>query len=435
MKEKFIKSTIILMFGGLITKILGMVIKVVMTRIVGVEGVSLYMLVLPTFNLFMCLSQLGFPIAISKLVSEDRHNNKSIISSVCFLSVGINLLLMIIIILFAPYLSTTLLKEPKTYLPILAIGLVLPFDSLSSILRGYFFGKEKMFPHVISLITEQLSRIAMLILVIPTLLDKSIVYAVSGLILINMISEFVSFAVLFIFLPNKFNFRKSDFKINYHYIKDVLDISLPTTGGRLIGSISYFFEPIILTFFLSRFYDINYIILEYGVIEGYVMPLILLPSFFTLAISNSLLPVISKNYVRGNKKYITSKLKQALSFSLIIGLSVVILVFVFPEFFLKLLYNTNHGSRYLRFIAPAFIIYYLQAPLASFLQAIGKSNDVMCDNILGIISKTVIIILCSFFKIGLYAFCLGVIANILITTFGHIRHIKKAIKKVDMIST
>ena len=44
-KDSFIKSTIILIIGGFITKILGMIIKVITTRLVGLEVVALYMLV------------------------------------------------------------------------------------------------------------------------------------------------------------------------------------------------------------------------------------------------------------------------------------------------------------------------------------------------------------------------------------------------------
>ena len=44
MKSKFIKSTIILMIGGLITKLLGMVIKIVLTRSVTTEGIGLYII-------------------------------------------------------------------------------------------------------------------------------------------------------------------------------------------------------------------------------------------------------------------------------------------------------------------------------------------------------------------------------------------------------
>lgn len=59
-----------------------------------------------------------------------------------------------------------------------------------------------------------------------------------------------------------------------------MTISLPTTGSRLIGSISMFLEPILLTTILLKVgYSNNFIITEYGILNGYVMPLILLPSF------------------------------------------------------------------------------------------------------------------------------------------------------------
>ena len=127
----------------------------------------------------MTISQLGFPIAISKLVSEEMYNNKKLVFSIIPFSLLLNFFLMLIIIIIAPYLANDLLKEPRVLYPILAIALVLPFDSISSILRGYFFGKQRMFPHMISLIIEQLVRLSLFILIIPTFLEKSIIYAVT----------------------------------------------------------------------------------------------------------------------------------------------------------------------------------------------------------------------------------------------------------------
>ena len=77
-----------------------------------------------------------------------------------------------------------------------------------------------------------------------------------------------------------------------------MNISIPSTASRLIGSFGYFLEPIILTNALTYVgYSSKFIVTEYGVISGFVMPLLLLPSFFTMAISQALLPVISKRQV------------------------------------------------------------------------------------------------------------------------------------------
>ena len=53
MKEKFINSVIVLLIGGLLTKLLGMFIKIMMSRLIGTEGLGLYMMVLPTISLFI----------------------------------------------------------------------------------------------------------------------------------------------------------------------------------------------------------------------------------------------------------------------------------------------------------------------------------------------------------------------------------------------
>lgn len=420
-KEKFITSTIILMIGGLLTKVLGMIIKIIMTRIVGIEGTGLYMLIFPTFALFMTISQLGFPTAISKLVSEDKYNNKNIVFSIIPFSLILNIILMIIIILIAPILSNDLLKDSRCYYPILAIGLVLPFDTLSSILRGYFFGKQRMVPHVVSNITEQITRLILITITIPTLLDKSLVYAVSGLILVNVISELMSSLVLFFFLPKKFKITKKDIRPNPLNLKAILGISLPTTSSRIIGSIGYFLEPIILTFVLLKTgYSNSFIIQEYGIISGYVLPLLLLPSFFTGAISQALLPVVSKAYANNNKLYIKKKIKQAIYFSLLIGIPVTLIFEIIPDIPLKLIYNTNLGIPYIRFLAPVCLIQYIQSPLASSLDAIGKSKINMNTTIIGMSIRIISLLTFSAFKIGIWGLILGIsISTIYITWYNY----------------
>lgn len=63
-------------------------------------------------------------------------------------------------------------------------------------------------------------------------------------------------------------------------MRECLSIGIPNTTGRLIGSFGYFLEPIILSSVLIMVgYNSNFITREYGILSGYVMPLLLLPSF------------------------------------------------------------------------------------------------------------------------------------------------------------
>ena len=90
---------------------------------------------------------------------------------------------------------------------------------MSSLIRSYFFGKQQMLPHVISNIIEQITRIILILIFIPHTIKQGIVNAVCSLILVNIISETISFIILFIFLPNKFNITKQDIKPNKKYFK------------------------------------------------------------------------------------------------------------------------------------------------------------------------------------------------------------------------
>lgn len=425
-KEKFIASTIVLIIGGLITKFLGMLIKIIMTRIVGVEGISLYVLVFPTFALFMTLSQLGFPIAISKSVAEEKYNNKNLIFSIFPFSIVLNLTLMFLIFILAPYISVYLLKDVRCYYPILAIAFVLPFDSTSAILRGYFFGKQRMIPHVVSNATEQIVRLILIILFVPSLLKKGIVYAVVGLILVNVVSELFSSLVLFFFMPKKIRITSEDRKVDKNNIHNILNIALPTTGGRIIGSIGYFFEPILITSsMLLSGYSKEFITLQYGIIEGFVVPLLMLPSFFSNAISNALIPVVSKANSDNNKMYIRRKLKQAVIISLLIGIVTTTVLMISPSFFLNLIYKQKSGGNYLRFIAPFFLFHYIQSPLASILQSMDKAKEMMLDNLKGTILRSILIFVLGTLSIGIYGFLIAMVVNIVFVTFMHWRHIKK----------
>lgn len=429
MKSKFVKSTIILVIGGLITKLLGMLIKVILTRTVTENGIGLYMLILPTFNLFITLCTLGLSPAISKLISERKRKSKKIILSITPIIIIYNLILITILFLISPILSKYLLQNNDTYYPLIAIGLTLPFICISSIIKGYYFGKERMFPHTLSNIIEQLTRLFLTYYYIPNLLHFGLNIAIVGVVLINIISEFASIIVLLLFLPKNEIVSKADFKMDKIILKDVLNISIPSTGSRLIGSLVYFFEPIILTFCLKYTgYTSEFITTEYGIINGYVYPLLLMPSFFTLAISNALLPVISNCYTNNNKYYAKKKLKQAIFFSLLIGIpSTIIFVFI-PEIPLDLIYNTNLGLKYITFIAPFFLLHYIQAPLTSCLQAMGKAKEAMYGTLVGSLIKTILLIILSLMKTGLWGLIISSISNVIYVTIQHYYYVNKYLK-------
>lgn len=427
MKNKFIKSTLILIIGGFFTKLLGMIIKIVTTRIIGTEGIGIYSLIMPTYTLILSICQLGLPTALNVLIGSNKKNNKNLVSTSIFISLSIDLIIFIILLFLNKNIAVDLLNEERTNLGLYAIGFTLPFITISNMLRSYFFGKQRMYPHVITNITEDLVKLILIIIGLPYFLTKGIEYAVCYIILSNIICE-LSSIIIFIFLLPNFKVNKNDLLPKKENVKDLLKISLPTTGSRIIGSIGYFLEPIIITFVLIKIgYNKNFIVNEYGIINGYVMQLVLLPSFFTSAISQALIPNVSSAYSNKKYKYIKKKIKQAIFFSLLIGIPSTICFLAFPDILLKFLFKTTEGINYIKVIAPICLLHYIQAPISSSLQSMNKANIALRGTFIGMLLRTSTLFFTSFFHIGLWSLIIATSVNIIFVTCYDFYNVKKSL--------
>lgn len=423
-KNLFIKSTLILILSGFLTKMLGFIIKVVYTRIIGEYGISLFTIATPTYSLLLTISTLAIPISISKLVSENKGRSIRILTSATFLILSINFLLILIIFLTKDFIATNLLKEPLASPILMAFALTLPFVSISAVLKGYFAGKQNMVPHATSNILEQIVRLIIIVTILPILMKKSVMYAVLGLILLTILSEISSIIVFLFFLPKHINYKTNLLPSKKH-TKDILNISLPTVSSRIIGNIGYFLEPIILTnLLLFSGYTNAYILREYGAYNAYSLALLTMPGFFIAAISTSLLPEISKFHGERNSSMVKRRIKQSLLFALLIGTFFSFIIFIFRDKLLFTLYNTTNGSDYIKILAPFFVLFYLEGVLTSALQALGHAKITMNITLWGVILKLLVMAILSLCHIGIYSLVIAEIINILFVVLINFKYLK-----------
>ncbi len=427
-KNKFFISTFILLTGGFLSKFLGFILRIIISRNLGTEGLGLYSLLMPTFSLFIVIATLSFPVAISKLVATPNRSSKKIIFSIIPVSIIFNIFTILILFLISKPLATIFLKEERLIYPIICIGFTLPFIGLSSIIKGYFWGKQRMLPYILSNISEQILRLSILIICIPKCIEISIELTISVIILVNILSESFSIIVMLLGLPKGVKIKKEDIKPNTREIKDVLNISIPSTSSKIIGSLAHFFEPIILTNILLYVgYTSDYIITEYGVINGYVLGLLLIPQFFTQSISTALIPELSKYFSLGNKKKCIIRIKQIVALSLLIGLVSTTVICLFPKYFLNIIYNTNLGINYIKVLAPFMLMYFIDMPLSNSLQALDKSKESMYITVGSSAIKLLVITIFSFFQIGMYSLIISIIISLSFSTICYIKSIKKVL--------
>jgi stage V sporulation protein B len=437
--SKFLKGTFILLAAGLVTRVLGFINRIVIARFIGEEGVGLYMMAFPTMVLVVTITQLGLPVAISKNVAEaeargDFPKIKKILVVSLVTTVSLSLLFTPALIFLGPYLSETLFTDPRTQWPLLAIAPIVPIVAVSSVLRGYFQGRQNMRPSAISQVIEQLVRITLIAVLTKTFMPYGIEYAAAGAMIASVIGELISLIYLMTTfkLRKKFRLRKNFFQFVHtgkSTFNDLMGIALPTTGSRMIGSISWFFEPIVVAHSLA-IAGVAAVAAtkQYGALTGFAMPLLLLPSFITYSLSTSLVPAISEANSRKNMKVIEHLLQQSLRFSLLTGGLAIVVLYVLAEPLMTLMYGTSNGSQFIKLMAPFFLFYYFQGPLQAALQALDLARAAMINSLIGNLAKTaVIFLLASQPSFGINGVALGMVMGIVLITLLHFATMLKAV--------
>ena len=387
LKKKIIKSTLSLLFVGFITKILSTLGRISTARTIGQESMGIYMLVMPTAVFFINIIQLSLPTCINKLIAQNPSKSKNIIITSSIISLIVNSIFMILIISFAPFIATSILKNEKTLYAINALALLIPLISLGGLIKGYYAGIGKIEITAYSQISEEIARIAFILLFGGYFLKGGEMYGAYAAILSLCVGEVFSLTHMIIALKNlKTKTKKLFFGIfNEEHLetKDILSMSLPLTGGKFIGSVAYMLEPIIITNVLLNIGMSNDLItLEYGILSGYAMPLLLMPGFFANAFGRVLLQPMTTAIANNNKKE-AKKLFTSLSLiSLLIGAIFSIIMFIFPSQLMTLLYGNSDGAIYVRLFSIPFILYYLESPFISAMTALGKTKQIMFYDVL-----------------------------------------------------
>ncbi|SDC20696.1 stage V sporulation protein B [Shouchella lonarensis] len=436
-KQTFLTGTLILIAAGFITKVLGFINRIVMARILGSEGVGLYMMAVPTLLLILTLTQMGLPVAIAKLVAEaeargERQRVKKILAVSLAMTAVLSVIFTTSMIAFAPIVSNTLLTDARAFYPLIAITPIVPIVAISSVIRGYFQGRQNMKPTAYSQVIEQVIRITFVAVLTTAFLPLGLEYAAAGAMLSVVLGELASlFYMLYLFKHHKsFRFRHrfvSAVKGGKHTCQALLFTALPTTGSRLIGTVSLFFEPIVVAQSLAiAGIATSVATSQYGLLVGYVVPLLTLPSFITYALSVSLLPNLSEAAAKKNTTLIHYRLEQTLRIGLLSGGICVIILYVFATDLMTLMYDAPEAAGMLKIMAPFALFLYIQGPLQAALQALNYAKVSMMNSLFGAVIKTAAIFaLSTHTSLGIMGAALAIVTGFVLVSVLHFASIAK----------
>lgn len=403
LKNTFFINTSIIILSGFIIKILGLINKIIITRYLGTNGMTLYIMSFPTIILFLNIATMNINNSVSKMISESqitkKYSPKIILKKALKITLFSSTFTIILLIIIIKPLTTILLKNPMLIWPLMTTIFLIPLTCISDCLKGYYNGLKQMSKTTIANLLEQITRIIFTIISLVILLPHGIIISATFTILSLSFGEFCSV----IYLLKKIKKENlTDFPCN-NPTKQLLAISVPTTISKLIGSLTYFLEPITYTFILTKLnYSSEIIQTNYTIINAYSLPLLTTASFISIALATTVIPSISENYAAKRMHNIKYLIDKVIIFSLIPSLLISILLYFYPNELMKLIYDTTSGTTFIKPFVFFFLLYYLQMPFSSILQAIGKTKvPFIFTTIFSFLRIILIIILAYIPRIGI----------------------------------
>lgn len=461
-KQSFIKGAIILLIAGILNRILGFIPRITLPRIIGAEGVGIYQLSYPFLILLLTIITGGIPLAIAKWIAEaqsagDEGRVNRIFRVAMTLSVSIALVLTSVMLLFAPLIIKYVIPDPRVYQSFLVMSPLLVIIGISSVYRGYFQGKQNMIPSAVSQTVETIIRIIFSLLMSYILLPYGLAWATAGAMIGVVIGEIAGLAVMLIsYYADKKNDgrhrsenKENNKDLSLHLeetkseqIQDnnkqqshqeqsilakLLTLSIPVTGSKLIGSLSYLLESIFTARSLAAAGVITSLATaQYGALQGMIMPLILLPTALTYSLAVSLVPSLSEAAAKKQHNIIQKRLHQSMRISLVAGAPFTIIMFLYAEPICEILYAHGEYAPMLKLIAPIGIFIYLQAPLQATLQALEKPGIALKNTLIGAVVKIgLIIALASNPQLGIMGALIAIAINTVLVTLLHSASVKK----------
>lgn len=213
------QGVMILMLSQFIIKIAGLLYKIYLTNKEGFgdTGNAIYSAGFQAYTLFLAISSIGVPNAISQLISGkvavgDNRGAYRIFKIAVSIFGLIGFLGTAILFLNANKIANVFLGIPEAEMTIMALAPSVFIVAVSAVLRGYFNGREKISVTANSQSMEQILKTILTIITVEifaVISKKNTIAMVAAAAIATTTATFFSFTYLYIsYIKNKKKFGK-----------------------------------------------------------------------------------------------------------------------------------------------------------------------------------------------------------------------------------
>lgn len=429
-KNSVLKNVTFLLFSQVLIKIIGIVYKLYLTNKRGYAdtGNAIFSAAFQVYAIFLTICSIGVPNAISTLTSSrfavgDNNGAYRVLKIAISIFGTIGFLGTFTLYYFAGNIANLYLGMPETTLVLKVLSPSIFIASISAVLKGYFNGKGKIDITAKALSTEQLIKTIITVILVEILSyisNKNTIIMVCGVALATSIGSIINCMYMYInYIKNRREIwtdiitsktYENERKINI--IKSIFKVTFPIAICALIGSVNKTIDAFTIVKIAKKYLGESEAVRQYGILTGKIESLITLPFSFNMAITTTLIPIIAGYNARGEKEKNKYIIKFAILCGIIISIPFFIIMYIFPEQILQILFpNASDGSLMLKISSISIIMAIVIQTINSYFQGVNKMNiQIVTITISSILKLLLNIILISNPKIGIYG---AVISNII----------------------
>lgn len=404
-RTSFLQGAFILTLAGIIVKIIGATYRIPLTRLIGKEGIGLYQMAYPIYNIMFVISTGGIPLAISKLIAEkvalgDGKGTQRVLRISLLILTLTGLFFSLFLVFTAKPIAVKLLRDPRSYYSLLAVAPAVFFVAVMSAFRGFFQGLQTMIPTAVSQIAEQIIRVITIMLLAYLLIPKGIEFAAAGATFGAATGAIASLIVLIIIYGRNKN-RLTDYLQSLNTVKTtesgkrilgrLILLAIPITIGQLVMPVMQFIDSAVVPMRLQAGgFDIGQSTGLYGQLTGEATTLINFPTMITVALAASLVPAISEAYAHKNYRLIRERSAIAVRLATLLCLPSFIGLYVLSTEIMTMLYRDPAAGPILAVLSASVLFLGLHQTLAGILQGLGKTSTPVKNMFIGAVFKLVV---------------------------------------------
>ena len=420
------KNVAIITFFTVITRLMGFLFRIFLSRAIGSEALGIYQAALSIFFVFLTIVSSGFTLIISRMTASFRAKNdkksvSNLVSSCLILSVVVSVVLTLLVLVCKGVLKHAFAEEECIKVLIILLP-SLVFSAVYCVFRGAMWGNDNYFGLCISEFVEQVVKIVVCILLLSATMSalqsaSSVAWAFT---ISCIVSAGVAAAIYFVYggrLGRATNVYKK-----------VIRQAAPITGVRVLGS---FTQPLVALILPARLIKVGYTATQamsiYGVAIGMTAPLLFLPAMLIGSLTTALVPDVSMAMAKNDINHIQKRVQTSVNFALLVSFVVAPIFLAVGDKIGLFLFDNVLSGTLLQFSAWMMIPMGLTNISSAILNSVGYEVKSFINFVLG----DVFMFLALFFLpqfIGINALIVGMGVSYVIAGLLNFAMLKKKLK-------